>query len=74
MWEGPLEDSKLGRDWYNLDFDRAIKTIDGNDQATARSGVVANRSVEATEREVPKTKPADKKLGREKAAGLKISM
>ena len=38
---------------------KSTKTIDGNDQATARSGVVANRSVEVTEREVPKTKPAD---------------
>jgi hypothetical protein len=57
-----------------LDFDRTIKTNHGNDQATARSGVVANKSIEVTESEVPKTKPADKKLGREKAAGLKISM
>ena len=73
MWDGALEDNKLDRDWQNLNFDRAIKTIDGTDQATARSGVVANMSVEVTEREVPKIKPADKKLGREKLAGLKIS-
>jgi hypothetical protein len=39
-----------------------------------RSGVVAKKSAEDTEREVPKTKPADKKLGRVNIDGLKMNV
>ena len=73
IWEELLDGNELGRAFLNLDIDRAITSNEGNDHAVVRSGVVANASAEATEREEPKTNPADKKLGREKLAGLKIS-